>query len=316
MRTEMSLVLSLLLLFPLSGYSQVEVDNANNVNFGEYPEEFIIGDEDGEGPKLFIGPNYTGFYFQRLTNFFQMLKRGDYMYVAGTGNGVVLYDTQLSQHNSLICYANCYSDFTDFEEETGGDRSVGDAANMPTGKANALSLLSRLNPVTYRWKADVIAKAVPGGKKQSHGFLAQEVAEVLPDAVSGDSVGDMTLNYNAILPLVAGSLQELQGQIATQHGTLARLTADNIGKATLSVAPVSAGEDATLHYSISGRYTDAFILITTMDNKVAGKISLTGTPHSDIATLPTRGMSPGIYNCSLLVDDRIAGTANIVITEK
>lgn len=61
-------------------------------------------------------------------------------------------------------------------------------------------LAKKLKPVTYRFK---------GSDKIRYGFIAQDVQEVLPDAVAENDDGFLTLNYSEIIaPLTALVLQQ------------------------------------------------------------------------------------------------------------
>jgi hypothetical protein len=72
--------------------------------------------------------------------------------------------------------------------------------------------VKRLRPVHFAWKA--------GGSEQD-GFLAHEVAEVVPDAVSGDKdavdehgdIEPQTIDNGRLVPLLVAAVQEQQVQI-------------------------------------------------------------------------------------------------------
>ena len=66
-----------------------------------------------------------------------------------------------------------------------------------------------MNPVTHGWKADPEADAV-------HGFIAQEMMDIVPEAVSGDPDGDemMSMDYGRITPVLVAALQDAHKKIA------------------------------------------------------------------------------------------------------
>lgn len=80
----------------------------------------------------------------------------------------------------------------------------------------ALSSISALRPVTYRWldAKDDAAHA---------GLLAQEVAEILPDVVSQPADPDrpMAIRYEELIPYLVRALQEQQAQIDALRSALA-----------------------------------------------------------------------------------------------
>jgi hypothetical protein len=77
-----------------------------------------------------------------------------------------------------------------------------------TPLTDALDLISLLSPVAYRWKSD---------NSPGHGFLAHELQEVVPEAVSGEanavsedgSIRPQGVDMSKLMPWVVGALKEL-----------------------------------------------------------------------------------------------------------
>jgi hypothetical protein len=69
--------------------------------------------------------------------------------------------------------------------------------------------LMAMNPVTHGWKADPEADTV-------HGFIAQEMMDIVPEAVSGDPEGEemMSMDYGRITPVLVAALQDAHKKIA------------------------------------------------------------------------------------------------------
>ena len=72
----------------------------------------------------------------------------------------------------------------------------------------ATNKLMAMNPVSHKWKADPEADEV-------HGFIAQEMIEIVPEAVSGDPEGEdmMSMDYGRITPVIVAALQEANKKI-------------------------------------------------------------------------------------------------------
>ena len=68
--------------------------------------------------------------------------------------------------------------------------------------------LMAMNPVSHTWKADPEAPSV-------HGFIAQEMVNIIPEAVSGTSDGEemMTMDYGRITPVLVAALQDAHKKI-------------------------------------------------------------------------------------------------------
>lgn len=75
--------------------------------------------------------------------------------------------------------------------------------------------LMAMRPVTHTWIADKDAPAV-------HGFIAQEMIEIVPEAVSGTPDGEemMSMDYGRITPVLVAALQDAHMKIAELEARL------------------------------------------------------------------------------------------------
>ena len=85
---------------------------------------------------------------------------------------------------------------------------------------DATDKLMAMNPVSYNWKAD------PDGPK-SMGFIAQEMQEIMPDAVSTGEDADamMSMDYGRITPIIVSALQKALQEIDILKDRIAELEA-------------------------------------------------------------------------------------------
>ena len=76
-----------------------------------------------------------------------------------------------------------------------------------------------MKPVTHTWKAD------PNTGETVHGFIAQEMQEIVPEAVSGDPDGEemMSMDYGRITPVLVAALQDAHKKIEALEERLAEL---------------------------------------------------------------------------------------------
>ena len=72
-----------------------------------------------------------------------------------------------------------------------------------------------MNPVTHGWKSDPEADTV-------HGFIAQEMMDIVPEAVSGTPDGEemMSMDYGRITPVLVAALQDAHRKIAQLEARL------------------------------------------------------------------------------------------------
>jgi hypothetical protein len=79
---------------------------------------------------------------------------------------------------------------------------------------NALNLVGRLNPVTYRWNKKAQKLFNADVTKNNFGLIAQELAEVIPE-LTGEMHGgkSMGVNYTPIINILIAAVNELNDRI-------------------------------------------------------------------------------------------------------
>lgn len=84
--------------------------------------------------------------------------------------------------------------------------------------ADATDKLMAMNPVSHTWIADPEADSVVG-------FIAQEMQEIVPEAVSGEPDGEemMSMDYGRITPVLVAALQEATNEIKALKERVAEL---------------------------------------------------------------------------------------------
>jgi hypothetical protein len=89
--------------------------------------------------------------------------------------------------------------------------------------SSALAQTLRLRAVSYDWNR---AKFPDKGfdDRRQLGFIAQEVREILPDVVSENQDGYLSVSYTEIIPVLAEAVKELKQQ---KDAEIAALKADN-----------------------------------------------------------------------------------------
>jgi hypothetical protein len=73
-----------------------------------------------------------------------------------------------------------------------------------TGKARGLEVINKLNPVAYNWKVD---------GKSDEGLIAQEVLDIVPNAVSGSEEDMYQMDYSKLVVHLVAGMKEQQAQI-------------------------------------------------------------------------------------------------------
>ena len=78
--------------------------------------------------------------------------------------------------------------------------------------SNATSRVLSLNPINFKWKSSSITQ---------DGFLAHEVAEIVPEAVVGEKDGTeiQLIDQSKLIPILVKTIQELEARITVLEGS-------------------------------------------------------------------------------------------------
>jgi hypothetical protein len=144
-------------------------------------------------------------------------------YNGTTSNGIVFSDTSNSgttnacafKRNSTTSVGAIQLTTTTTAYVTSSDYRLKHDIQPMTG---ALAKVAQLKPVTYKWNAD---------DSNGEGFIAHELQEVAPYAVSGEKDGEemQGVDYGKITPLLTAALQEAIAKIETLEARISALEA-------------------------------------------------------------------------------------------
>lgn len=119
-----------------------------------------------------------------------LIRNGAGIFTRNSANGVLYVNAKPSGTNTLVNFTsggsvvgNISSNGTGTSYNTASDYRLKENV-VPM--SNAISIINKLNPVTYTWK---------NTKQQGQGFIAHELQEVFPEAVSGDKDAMVTKEY-------------------------------------------------------------------------------------------------------------------------
>lgn len=282
-----------------------------------------IGGATENGKFNFLVDKFSGLYwtFNGGNKFFQCDVTPASPRLAGTSNQVVFYNSFTSTYNS-IQVANVYN-YSDERAKT----------NIHTLNSGLNTVLN-LRPVSYNWKtpetsveslalaneSDATQPFGPNDGKIQYGFLAQEVEEVLPDAVATDEEGNKLINYTAIIPHLVQSIQELQGLVAEQAATIERLNSQ-IGATQLqatsgkimSCTPNPASNEVTFDYAIPNDADVANIVICSLTGNVEKTIACSSNASS--VTENISNLKDGIYVATLVIDGVNTDAKRVIVSK-
>ncbi len=160
------------------------------------------GGADAAGMVFNTVLGFPGFHIQRRSS------AGDFEFTAVTVN---LTTGQMTVAGN-VCASNvtCPSDA----------RFKTDITPLP----DALARLTAIRPVTFRWQTEEFRDR--GFDQGRHvGFVAQDLLQVLPDAVVRGDDGYYGVDYGRLTPVLTAAIQELHTQLGEKENRVAELEA-------------------------------------------------------------------------------------------
>jgi hypothetical protein len=169
---------------------RMRIDSSGNLLVGTTDDVAHVTSASGEGIALSAG-SYGGFIgATRASDVVLELNR------TGTTGDIVKF----RQGGVLVGSISVTGSATAYN--TSSDARLKDV----TGEARGLEVINELNPVAYNWKAD---------GKADEGLIAQEVKEIVPNAVSGSEEEMYQMDYSKLVVHLVKGMKEQQEQIET-----------------------------------------------------------------------------------------------------
>lgn len=267
---------------------------------------FLIGDNE---PSLQFGPQPFLFLYKQDPQ------------APGCGNKVIVIDPVDPDNNTLQVDGNVIA--TDYNQWS--DKRLKTNINATQ---NALEKVMELEAKTYFFKKDIKEPMISNlPENEQIGYLAQELQQVVPQAVNETSIGYLSVNYTMLIPLVTEAIKEQQTIIDDQRLVIENLE-DRLAKLEKLVSGAqssqSQSDNATLkqnrpnpfdkfsviEYQIPDNKTGV-IQITDASGKAVRQIQLTDTNGQ--VEVDAGQLTNGVYYYSLIIDGKIAKTEKMII---
>lgn len=197
---------------------------------------------------------------------------------------------------------------------------------------NGLTIISRLKPSTYAFRTDEYSfMNLP--KEKQYGFIAQELEEVLPEAIKNMTIRDdkgekfeyKAVNYIELIPVLTKAIQEQQVQIEAQQKEIESLKAAMVGNTTdvKEAGSVNSGslsqnvpnpfnQSTVINYKLSSSAQNAAIGIYDLNGKEIKMIAL-GAETTGSITVAAGDLQPGMYVYSLIINGAISDAKKMVV---
>ncbi|MEM9339062.1 MAG: tail fiber domain-containing protein [Bacteroidota bacterium] len=198
----------------------------------------------------------------------------------------------------------------------------------------AMTLIGELEGITYQFKADNAEFAdrdFPKGKQ--FGLSAQQVREILPELVSEEKDGFLSVNYVGVVPILIEALKEqnskmeelakkmasLEQRLATPRSRTSQSSSEGVEAITTGAVlqqnfPNPFSETTEIHYYLPEAAQGAQLIIydlqgvqlKTYSNLKAGKGSV---------TIKASSFKPGMYLYSLLAGGKEVDVKRMILTD-
>ena len=181
----------------------IDADSNDNLMFYTGSSETERMRINGDGDILFgvTSLSTTGAYFESSSNSRMVLSLGS----STTSSSVV---AAYKNPNGTVGTVSTNGSATAYN--TSSDARLKDV----TGSSRGLEIINQLNPVAYNWKAD---------GKADEGLIAQEVEELVPNAVTQSEDGYYQMDYSKLVTHLVKAVQEQQEQIESLKSKIADL---------------------------------------------------------------------------------------------
>ncbi|MEM9022611.1 MAG: tail fiber domain-containing protein [Bacteroidota bacterium] len=197
---------------------------------------------------------------------------------------------------------------------------------------NSLEKVLRLDGVTYQYKqSDLLSSSeqpqetdptkvqtmtadgteIP--KEQRLGFIAQDVREVVPEAISTDEYGIMSINYSELIPLLVESSKAQQQQISDLESAVRELTGGtetgkrgDRGQDTRLYGnyPNPFDQQTTVRYALHEQDAagENFLVVFSQEGTELQRYPLRQGAGEGRVVVSTDGLSSGTYFYALVVN--------------
>jgi len=164
-------------------------------------------------------------------------------------------------------------------------------------------------------------------KKDKLGFIAQELIEILPEAVTYEDGEDRYyIDYNAVIPVLVEAMKEQQTKIETFEKEIEKLKAKSNEKSI--TFGQENGERATLNQNIPNPFSSntriemvvpntvsrANLYIYNMQGEQIKQLAITERGNSSV-TIEGHTLKAGMYLYTLIADGKEVDTKKMILTK-
>ncbi len=204
---------------------------------------------------------------------------------------------------------------------------------------NSLDIVNQLRGVSYGFNNEEFP-LIGFSEGRINGFIAQEIKEVLPTVVKEDAEGFMSVNYDAVIPVLVEAIKEqnvivedqaseiaslraeiaeikamLTGSDASKTGRGAAANIDNQDKAQLfQNVPNPADGLTRIPFYLPQNVNSAQIVVNTINGQEVLRLDISERGNGEV-NLDSNVLQSGVYTYTLVVDGQRANTKRMAVTK-
>ena len=200
---------------------------------------------------------------------------------------------------------------------------------------NALKIVLDLHPIKYDLKKEIAydesliedpveVEKLEKKRKDKLGFIGQEMINILPTAVEvGDSTGTYSIEYTRIIPVLIGAIQEqhqmildLEDKIKDKDEKSAEeiVVEEDIANSLKQNNPNPFSENTYIEYSVKEDAMNAVLYIYDMNGTQLKSIPI-HLKGNGVITINGGELQAGMYMYTLIVDERVIDTRQMILTK-
>ena len=163
-------------------------------------------------------------------------------------------------------------------------------------------------------------------KKDKLGFIAQELIDVLPEAVDYEEEEDRYyIDYNAVIPVIVEAMKEQQAKIEALEAEIEALNGGTVKEKSVTIEPGKEasllqnipnpfGANTTIGMYLPATVTKAVMYIYNMQGEQILQLPITERGNTS-ATIEGNSLKAGIYLYTLIADGKEVDTKKMILTK-
>lgn len=177
---------------------------------------------------------------------------------------------------------------------------------------SSLEKINKINGYKYEWTDDFKKRSNSSSNEKQAGFIAQEIKDILPEAVVENSDGFLGVNYNAVMPLLAEGIKEQQktinelklevAELKSKLNTSNNFSQPKITKEYFQIIPNPIEQQSKIVYKLDDANAKAMFIVYDLQGKMLKQINVQSGVKEGQLALNKSDLGKGMYILSLIIN--------------